>query len=71
MQCRYKRNIEAGSRNHCCSEKLLVLHICVHLLVGVYMCVCVCARARVCSLIRPYYVVICGLTDFSTVFDVS
>jgi hypothetical protein len=65
-----QRNIKERSRNHCCRGKVMS-----------YICVCVraCthARARACSLAYPvckahdpYYIAICGLSGFTTLFHI-
>ena len=41
MQCTYKRNIEARSRNHCCHGKAIN----VYCIFCVCVCVCVCAAS--------------------------
>jgi hypothetical protein len=65
MQCTYKYNIEAPSRNNCCRRKAISISY---------------SECRVYNLIylarnahMPYYIVICGLTGptiyFHTISD--
>jgi hypothetical protein len=54
-----KSYIKARSRNHCCRRKAL-LHI---------LSVCVCSLSYpACKAHAPYYIIICGLSDYTTFF---
>ena len=60
-QCMYKRNIEARSRNHCCSGKTI----------SITYSECVCSLSYpACNAHAPYYIVICDLSGCTIFFRI-